>query len=83
MTLSMELEYHCSNTKAVSPEVFNALSSQKTTTFPVLVPKKTLYKLQQSYTTVPPLARGKRDVLVPFLDGPTQQMVSFCIRPFR
>ena len=44
--------------------------------------KRTLSKLQEPYTTVPPLVRGKRDVPVPFLDGATQQMVSFCIRPF-
>ena len=45
--------------------------------------KRTLYKLPESYTTVPPLALRKRDVPVPFRDGQTEQMVSFCIRPFR
>lgn len=32
--------------------------------------KRTLSKLPESYTTVPPLALGKRDVPVPLLDGP-------------
>ena len=45
--------------------------------------KTKLSKLPESYTTVPPLALWKRDVPVPFLDGPTQQIVSFCIRLFR
>ena len=57
-TLSMKLGYHCSNTQAVSPEVFNVLSSQQTMTFPLLVPKE-LSPNYQSYATVPSLALGK------------------------
>ena len=45
--------------------------------------KRTLSKLPESYTTLHPLALRKRDVPVPFRDGQTEQMVSFCIRPFR
>ena len=45
--------------------------------------KRTLSKLPESYTTLHPLALWKRDVLVPFLDGPSQQMISFSIRSFR